>query len=82
MEPSESPQSAATAAVPAAARKQHGLARARPAETCSSCGTRIMGNAVTAFLCPNCGERPVGRCSQCRDQGTKYRCSACGFTGP
>ncbi len=51
-------------------------------ETCSSCGTRLLGKATTSFLCPGCGEQPVGRCAQCRDQSVHYKCDACGFVGP
>lgn len=51
-------------------------------ETCSSCGTRLLGKSVTSFPCPQCGEGAIGRCAQCRDQGVFYACEHCGFTGP
>jgi predicted RNA-binding Zn-ribbon protein involved in translation (DUF1610 family) len=51
-------------------------------DTCSSCGTRLLGKATTAFACPSCGEGKIGRCAQCRDQSVHYRCENCGFTGP
>jgi predicted RNA-binding Zn-ribbon protein involved in translation (DUF1610 family) len=38
--------------------------------------------AETAFPCPKCGRSVIGRCKRCRDQGVKYTCQECGFTGP
>ena len=58
------------------------MALAKLTEICSSCGTRLLGKATTAFPCPSCGETAIGRCSQCRDQSVKYRCESCGYTGP
>lgn len=55
---------------------------AKLTETCSSCGTRLLGKATTSFMCPACGEHALGRCAQCRDQSVKYRCDGCGFMGP
>ena len=49
---------------------------------CSSCGIRLTGKGNTFFKCPKCGNEEVGRCAQCRDQGVKYECGKCGFTGP
>ena len=51
-------------------------------ETCTSCGVRLIGQATTSFLCPNCGEGKLGRCAQCRDQSVEYLCAHCGFVGP
>jgi predicted RNA-binding Zn-ribbon protein involved in translation (DUF1610 family) len=51
-------------------------------DICSSCGTRLLGKATTAFACPACGEGKLGRCAQCRDQSVHYRCDGCGFMGP
>lgn len=55
---------------------------ARPIDTCSSCGTRLSDRGTTAFYCPGCGETPMGRCVQCRDQSVVYACESCGFAGP
>ncbi|MCL4346506.1 MAG: zinc finger domain-containing protein [Candidatus Thermoplasmatota archaeon] len=49
---------------------------------CSSCGIRLIGTGVVSFLCPSCGETRIGRCAQCRDQGVRYTCVSCGFSGP
>jgi predicted RNA-binding Zn-ribbon protein involved in translation (DUF1610 family) len=51
-------------------------------ETCTSCGERLIGRGSTSFPCPECGEEPVGRCRECRDQSHVYECTACGFRGP
>lgn len=55
---------------------------AKLTDICSSCGTRLLGKATTAFACPACGEGVIGRCAQCRDQSVHYKCDSCGFTGP
>ena len=55
---------------------------AKLTDICSSCGTRLLGKATTAFACPQCGESNIGRCAQCRDQSVKYRCDGCGFMAP
>ena len=49
---------------------------------CSSCGIRLVDTGVVSFMCPGCGEKRIGRCAQCRDQGIRYTCSSCGFSGP
>ncbi|HVL48486.1 MAG TPA: zinc finger domain-containing protein [Candidatus Thermoplasmatota archaeon] len=54
----------------------------RLTETCTSCGTRLIGKATTSFPCPGCGDGAVGRCAQCRDQGVAYVHEACGYAGP
>lgn len=51
-------------------------------KACSSCGIRLVRKSETTFPCPKCGQAEIGRCTNCRDQSVKYRCSACGFTGP
>ncbi|MEW5759594.1 MAG: zinc finger domain-containing protein [Candidatus Thermoplasmatota archaeon] len=51
-------------------------------ETCSSCGTKLIGHGNTSFPCPSCGKTLTGRCIHCRDQSVIYRCKECGFTGP
>lgn len=54
----------------------------RKADTCSSCGDRLVEKGSTDFLCPKCGDHPIGRCPECRDQGVEYECTDCGFIGP
>jgi len=49
---------------------------------CASCGRALRGAGATQFLCPNCGETAIGRCSRCRDQSVTYRCPKCAFEGP
>ena len=52
------------------------------AESCSSCGVRLVENGSVSFSCPQCGGATIGRCRQCRDQSVDYTCPACGFQGP
>jgi predicted RNA-binding Zn-ribbon protein involved in translation (DUF1610 family) len=52
------------------------------AESCSSCGVRLVESGSTTFSCPQCGEIVLGRCKQCRDQSVTYMCTKCGFSGP
>ncbi|MGQ9582909.1 MAG: zinc finger domain-containing protein [Thermoplasmatota archaeon] len=52
------------------------------AESCSSCGIRLVEKGSTTFSCPQCGGALIGRCRQCRDQSVAYTCPACGFQGP
>jgi predicted RNA-binding Zn-ribbon protein involved in translation (DUF1610 family) len=50
---------------------------------CFSCGKLIHPEEkAVMFLCPNCGEIQISRCSSCRKQGTPYICPKCGFEGP
>ena len=49
---------------------------------CTSCGRSLRAAGTTQFVCPNCGEGSIGRCSRCRDQSVMYRCPKCGFEGP
>ncbi|MEB3764980.1 MAG: zinc finger domain-containing protein [Desulfurococcales archaeon] len=50
---------------------------------CTSCGRIVApGEKAVAFLCPNCGQAVIWRCSKCRAQGTQYKCPNCGFIGP
>ncbi|HYB63442.1 MAG TPA: zinc finger domain-containing protein [Thermoplasmata archaeon] len=49
---------------------------------CASCGRSLRGAGATQFLCPNCGEAAIGRCSRCRDQSVTFRCPKCAFEGP
>jgi len=50
---------------------------------CTSCGKIIApGEKAVAFVCPNCGQAIIWRCSKCRAQGTPYVCPNCGFKGP
>ncbi|MCS7120288.1 MAG: zinc finger domain-containing protein [Candidatus Bathyarchaeota archaeon] len=50
---------------------------------CTSCN-RVIGPGVGAnkFLCPNCGEITIWRCTKCRSFRRTYRCPGCGFQGP
>ncbi|MFW6111099.1 MAG: zinc finger domain-containing protein [Thermoproteota archaeon] len=51
--------------------------------TCTSCGKPIPPDTgSTRFLCPNCGEIRIRRCSKCRQFGRSYKCPKCGFVGP
>lgn len=52
------------------------------ADTCTSCGVRLIGRGSTSFPCPDCADVHVGRCPQCRDQGVEYECPSCAFVGP
>ncbi|HEX9709277.1 MAG TPA: zinc finger domain-containing protein [Candidatus Thermoplasmatota archaeon] len=52
------------------------------AVACASCGIRLTERGFATFMCPACGEQPMGRCVRCRDQGVRYRCRKCGFEGP
>ncbi len=49
---------------------------------CTSCGRALRGAGATQFLCPSCGEQPIGRCDRCRDQSVRYYCPKCQFEGP
>jgi len=53
----------------------------RQVDKCISCGKGLIKQGSTTFPCPICGEI-IGRCSNCREQGTKYECKKCGFIGP
>jgi predicted RNA-binding Zn-ribbon protein involved in translation (DUF1610 family) len=51
--------------------------------TCTSCGKTILpGTGTTKFLCPQCGDILMQRCTKCRQFGRTYRCPKCGFIGP
>ncbi|WP_211206247.1 zinc finger domain-containing protein [Fervidicoccus fontis] len=51
--------------------------------TCTSCGKTVSPEEKpTIFLCPNCGQVEIVRCSKCKKQGVKYKCPVCGFEGP
>ena len=51
--------------------------------TCSSCKKRIANNTgVVKFMCPECGKEEIIRCTSCRKNAAKYKCSNCGFIGP
>ncbi|MDX1611051.1 MAG: zinc finger domain-containing protein [Candidatus Thermoplasmatota archaeon] len=54
----------------------------RKADTCTSCGERLIDRGGTEFPCPKCGDHQLGRCPECRDQGVEYECAGCGFVGP
>jgi predicted RNA-binding Zn-ribbon protein involved in translation (DUF1610 family) len=58
------------------------MQEAARAEACASCGVRLTQRGFSTFVCPACGEQPLGRCVRCRDQGVRYRCRKCGFEGP
>ncbi|HUU07876.1 MAG TPA: zinc finger domain-containing protein [Thermoplasmata archaeon] len=51
-------------------------------KACSSCGIRLVQSSETTFPCPDCGRGTIGRCTRCRDQSVKYKCTECGFSGP
>jgi len=55
---------------------------ARAELKCTSCGRSLRSDGATQFLCPSCGEAPIGRCARCRDQSVGYRCPTCAFEGP
>ena len=48
---------------------------------CISCNLGVQHGA-TIFMCPNCGEREIIRCKECKKLGVKYTCLSCGFGGP
>ncbi|MBN2336885.1 DUF1610 domain-containing protein [Candidatus Bathyarchaeota archaeon] len=51
--------------------------------TCISCGRKITPEEkAVKFLCPSCGAVTLWRCEKCRLFGRKYKCPACGHTGP
>ncbi|MFQ6094958.1 MAG: zinc finger domain-containing protein [Candidatus Bathyarchaeia archaeon] len=59
------------------------MSRSLTMPMCTSCHKMIApGTEATKFLCPNCGEMTIWRCSKCRKFGRSYRCPNCGFTGP
>ncbi|MBM4249659.1 MAG: DUF1610 domain-containing protein [Euryarchaeota archaeon] len=65
--------------------KPHGWPRSTivaKAESCSSCGVRLVDRGSTTFACPQCAETVIGRCKQCRDQSVTFSCAKCGFVGP
>ena len=50
---------------------------------CNSCGTDVLAKSnFVQFLCPNCGDELIIRCSTCKALSTKYVCKSCKFTGP
>ncbi|MGD0256439.1 MAG: zinc finger domain-containing protein [Thermoplasmata archaeon] len=49
---------------------------------CTSCGRAVPSPGATQFVCPQCGEAVIGRCTRCRDQSVGYACPKCGFEGP
>ncbi|MEM2110764.1 MAG: zinc finger domain-containing protein [Candidatus Bathyarchaeia archaeon] len=50
---------------------------------CTSCNRIITPEMeATKFLCPNCGEITIRRCSKCRKFRRQYKCPKCGFVGP
>ncbi|MEF8848119.1 MAG: zinc finger domain-containing protein [Candidatus Thermoplasmatota archaeon] len=51
------------------------------AENCVSCGKGLLKLGSSSFKCPEC-KKLIGRCNKCREQGQKYTCPKCGFTGP
>ncbi|HLC52180.1 MAG TPA: zinc finger domain-containing protein [Candidatus Nanoarchaeia archaeon] len=49
---------------------------------CTSCKKNVVNDpGSVSFKCPGCSDLEVVRCTNCRDNGSKYSC-ACGFTGP
>ncbi|MBS3149935.1 DUF1610 domain-containing protein [Candidatus Woesearchaeota archaeon] len=50
---------------------------------CNSCKTKV-SNIVgsVSFICPNCGEKEIIRCSHCRTIAARYKCENCNFSGP
>ncbi|MCL4330056.1 MAG: zinc finger domain-containing protein [Candidatus Thermoplasmatota archaeon] len=51
-------------------------------DNCTSCGTGLIDKGFSIFSCPNCGEETIGRCKNCREHSTPYRCVKCDFVGP
>ncbi len=51
-------------------------------DTCTSCGTGLIDKGFSIFSCPNCGEETIGRCKNCREHSTPYKCVKCEFVGP
>jgi len=50
---------------------------------CTSCKRPIPPTEkAVKFLCPNCGEVTIWRCSKCRKLSAPYKCVKCGFEGP
>lgn len=50
---------------------------------CISCNTSVVNDVGSVkFLCPNCGQYTIIRCSNCRKTVAKYKCPVCGFEGP
>jgi len=50
---------------------------------CTSCGANVFAkDNFVKFLCPNCGNIEIVRCSTCKNLSNKYTCSGCGFVGP
>jgi predicted RNA-binding Zn-ribbon protein involved in translation (DUF1610 family) len=49
---------------------------------CTSCKKKVVNdNGSVVFNCPQCNESEIVRCTNCRDNASKYHC-ACGFEGP
>lgn len=50
---------------------------------CTSCKISLFGDdEFVRFMCPNCGEVEIFRCSKCRRLSNLYVCPNCGFEGP
>ncbi len=50
---------------------------------CTTCKENVIADeGWVKFLCPNCGEFLIVRCSKCRRLANPYRCEKCGFEGP
>lgn len=50
---------------------------------CSTCNRPILPkDEAVKFVCPNCGEVVIWRCSKCRKFVREYKCISCGFVGP
>ncbi|MDD5178347.1 MAG: zinc finger domain-containing protein [Candidatus Nanoarchaeia archaeon] len=50
---------------------------------CISCNKEITNDGgSTKFMCPNCHETEIIRCSSCRKTAARYKCKNCGFEGP
>ncbi|MDD5253838.1 MAG: zinc finger domain-containing protein [Candidatus Nanoarchaeia archaeon] len=50
---------------------------------CTSCKKEIINDIGSSkFMCPNCGEVEIIRCSECRKIGARYKCHSCNFEGP
>ena len=58
------------------------MQQSQRATVCASCGIRLTERGFAIFQCPSCGDKAIGRCVRCRDQGVRYGCPKCSFEGP
>ncbi len=52
-------------------------------QECASCLKKIALSKISVhFQCPECRERTLWRCNECRLLKVPYECKNCGFNGP